>query len=76
MNRRKIMFTFDGTPEDVVEHFRRYFGPTQKAFDSLDDAGQVALRKDLVDLWTEHNQATGGTTKVESEYLEVIAKKQ
>jgi ubiquinone/menaquinone biosynthesis C-methylase UbiE len=75
MNRRKIMFTFDGSPEDAVEHFRQYFGPTQKAFDSLDEAGQAALRKELVDLWTEHNQATYGTTKVESEYLEVIARR-
>ena len=75
MNRRKIMFTFDGTPEDVVEHFRKYFGPTQKAFDSLDEAGQAALRKDLVDHWTKNNQAADGTTKVEGEYLEVIATK-
>lgn len=73
MNRRKILFTFDGSPAEVVEHFRQYFGPTQKAFDSLNETGQAALRKDLVDLWTEHNQATNGTTKVESEYLEVIA---
>jgi hypothetical protein len=75
LNRRKIVFTFDGSPADVVEQFRQYFGPTQKAFDSLDEAGQAALRKDLVDLWNEHNQATDGTTKVESEYLEVIAKR-
>jgi SAM-dependent methyltransferase len=75
MNRRKIMFTFAGSPADVVEHFRQYFGPTQKAFDSLDEAGQAALRKDLVGLWTEHNQATDGSTKVESEYLEIVAKK-
>jgi len=75
MNRRKIMFTFQGSPEEVVEHFRQYFGPTQKAFDSLDESGQAALRKELVDLWTERNQATDGTTSVESEYLEVKARK-
>ena len=75
MNRRKIMFTFDGTPEQVVEHFRQYFGPTNRAFASLDEAGQAALRKDLVDHWTKNNQATDGTTRVEGEYLEVIAKK-
>ena len=75
MNRRKILFTFDGSPADVVEHFRQYFGPTQKAFDSLDENGQAALRKDLEDLWTRHNRATDGTTEVESEYLEVIATK-
>lgn len=75
MNRRKIFFTYEGSPADSVELFRQYFGPTQKAFDSLDEAGQAALRKDLVDLWTEQNQATDGTTRIESEYLEVIATK-
>jgi ubiquinone/menaquinone biosynthesis C-methylase UbiE len=75
LNRRKITFTYPFGPEEVVEHFRKYFGPTQKAFESLDEAGQAALRKDLVELWTQHNQATDGTIKVESEYLEVIAKK-
>jgi len=73
--RCKVFFEFPFGPEDVAEHFRKYFGPTQKVFDSLDEAGQAALRKDLVDLWTGHNQATDGTTKVESEYLEVIATK-
>jgi ubiquinone/menaquinone biosynthesis C-methylase UbiE len=73
LTRRKIMFEYPFGPEEVVEHFRKYFGPTQKAFESLDEAGQEALRKDLVDLWTKYNQATDGTTKVESEYLEVIA---
>ena len=75
LNRRKITFEYPFGPEEVVEHFRKYFGPTQKAFESLDQAGQDALRKDLVDLWTKHNQATDGSTKVESEYLEVIATK-
>ena len=75
LNRRKIMFEYPFGPEEVVEHFRKYFGPTQKAFESLDEAGQEALRKDLVDLWTKHNQATDGSTKVESEYLEVIARR-
>jgi len=75
MRRVPIMFHFDMPPTDVVEHFRMYFGPTQKAFESLDADGQAALRTDLENLWKEHNQATDGTTKVESEYLEVRAKK-
>jgi SAM-dependent methyltransferase len=75
LNRRKIMFQYPFGPEEVVEHFRKFFGPTQKAFESLDGVAQDALRKDLVDLWTKHNQATDGTTKVESEYLEIVATK-
>lgn len=71
--RRKITFTYPFGHKEVVEHFKLYFGPTVKAFGSLDPAGQDALRKDLEELWTEHNQATDGTTEVESEYLEVRA---
>lgn len=74
MTRRKITFEYPYGPEEVVEHFRRYFGPTQKAFESLGE-GSEALRKDLVDLWTKHNRAADGGTNVESEYLEVIAMK-
>lgn len=75
MTRQKIMFTYPFAPADVVEHFRKFFGPTQKAFESLDQQGQDALRKDLEDLWTEYNHANDGTTQVESEYLEVRATK-
>jgi hypothetical protein len=58
----------------VVEHFRTYYGPTNRAFAALDAAGQAeGLRGDLERLWTEHNSATDGTTRIESEYLEVVA---
>lgn len=66
-------FTFPFLPKDVVEHFRSYFGPAQKAFAALDENGQAALRRDLEQLWTANNRATDGTTEVLSEYLEVIA---
>ena len=73
MRRVPIMFHLDMPPEDVVEHFRLYFGPTQKAFESLEADGQAALRSDLENLWKDYNRATDGTTQVESEYLEVKA---
>jgi ubiquinone/menaquinone biosynthesis C-methylase UbiE len=75
LTRRKITFTYPFGPEEVVEHFRKYFGPTQKQFEMLDEAGQSAMRADLVALWEQNNQATDGTTRVESEYLEVLARK-
>jgi hypothetical protein len=31
------------------------------------------LRRDLETLWAQHNRATDGTTRVEAEYLEVVA---
>jgi hypothetical protein len=72
-NERNITFKFPFSPAEVVEHFRNYFGPVQKAFGALDESGQAALRRDLERLWTENNQATDGTTHGDSQYLEVIA---
>ena len=73
MKPQMIRFAFPFSPADVVEHFRLYYGPTQKAFGTLDETKQAALRKDLEQLWTANNLATDGTTSVDGEFLEVIA---
>lgn len=70
---RNVPFEFPFSPAEVVEHFRVYYGPTNKAFGTLDENGQAALRQDLEQLWANNNKATDGTTSVEAEYLEVIA---
>jgi ubiquinone/menaquinone biosynthesis C-methylase UbiE len=78
MNRRIVTFNYPFSPKEVVEHFHNYFGPTQKAFDALegDEEKQTALRRELENIWEEHNQADDGTTVVESEYLEVVARRE
>ncbi|HEU4507031.1 MAG TPA: class I SAM-dependent methyltransferase [Pyrinomonadaceae bacterium] len=68
-----VTWVFPFSPAETVEHFRLYYGPTQKAFGLLDEEKQAALRKDLEQLWSSKNQATDGTTLVPAEYLEVIA---
>jgi SAM-dependent methyltransferase len=73
LTRRLIMFNYPFPPPEVVEHFRLYYGPTQRAFAALDADQQAALRRDLERLWSENNQAADGATRVEAEYLEVIA---
>lgn len=60
-------------PSEVVEFFRVYYGPTNRAFAALDDAGQSALRQDLEQLWTDNNRADDGSTDVGAELLEVVA---
>ena len=60
-------------PAEVVEFFRVYYGPTNRAFAALDAAGQGALRQDLEQLWTANNRARDGSTRIEAEYLEVSA---
>ncbi|HEX6043713.1 MAG TPA: class I SAM-dependent methyltransferase [Pyrinomonadaceae bacterium] len=70
---RIVSFAFPFSPAEVVEHFRLYYGPSQKAFAALDEEKQGALRRDLEELWTRNNTKTDGTTSVEAEYLEVVA---
>ncbi|MGH9845174.1 MAG: class I SAM-dependent methyltransferase [Blastocatellia bacterium] len=71
--RRNLVMVFPMTPPEAVEFFRAWYGPTQRAFAALDEAGQAALRRDLERLWTEHNYATDGATRIAAEYLEVTA---
>lgn len=71
--RRIITFEYPFSPEEVVYYFRVWYGPTLRAFAALDEAQRDALHRDLERLWTDHNQASDGTTRVQSEYLEVIA---
>jgi ubiquinone/menaquinone biosynthesis C-methylase UbiE len=66
-------FDYPFPPEDVVEFYGTNYGPMSRAFASLDPDGQESLRSELVQLWSSHNKATDDSTKVDAEYLEVIA---
>lgn len=72
-SRESVHFNFPFGPAEVVEHFRLYYGPTNKAFGALDENGQKELRAALEEHWTKHNIATDGTTVVPAEYLKVVA---
>jgi SAM-dependent methyltransferase len=73
LTRRLITFDFPFSPFEVVETFRLYYGPTYRAFAALDEAGQAALFQELDQLWSIHNQSPNGITRVQSEYLEIVA---
>ena len=73
LTRRLYRFEYPFPADAVVEFFRVNYGPMTRAFASLDASGQKILRSELVRLWAEHNTATDNTTKVEAEYLEVVA---
>ena len=66
-------FDYPFSPAIVVDFFRTNYGPMSRAFASLDAGGQKTLWADLVTLWSANNKAVDGTTKVDAEYLEVIA---
>ncbi|MBN9391061.1 MAG: class I SAM-dependent methyltransferase [Chloroflexi bacterium] len=72
---RKVQFLLPFSPAQTVDYFIQYYGPTNRAYAACSPEKQVALRQDLENLWSSHNTARDGTTAVESEYLEVIAKR-
>ena len=72
--RRIARMRYPFSPAEVVEFFRKYYGPTHRAFAALDETRQAALRQDLVRLQSEANVSSDpGSTEVEAEYLEVVA---
>jgi SAM-dependent methyltransferase len=73
LRRQVFHFDYPFPPDAVVEFFRANYGPMSRAFASLDGNGQENLRGELVSLWSAHNQAVDDTTKVDAEYLEVMA---
>ena len=70
--RRHYTLSYPFPPSEVVEFFRLYYGPTNRAFASLDAGGGERLRQELEALWSSHNRAGMGCTTILAEYLEVI----
>ncbi|MBI2687157.1 MAG: class I SAM-dependent methyltransferase [Acidobacteria bacterium] len=66
-------FDYPFAPDAVVDFYRKNYGPVSRAFGSLDANGQESLRSELVRLWAGHNYADGNATKVDAEFLEVLA---
>ena len=69
LERIMYPFVYPFGPEGVVDFFRTYYGPTNRAFAVLGESEQAALRADLIAYWTEHNQGGDAATRLESELL-------
>jgi SAM-dependent methyltransferase len=73
VERRPIRFRFEMPVEKTVEHWIEYYGPLNRAAQSLDEARRHEFQKALVELWRKHNRGGGAATEVAAEYLEVRA---
>ena len=73
--RRIFNFRY-ASPGHWLQVFRDYYGPAQKAFARLDDAGQAALERDLIALMARFNTAGPASLVVPSDYLEVVITKR
>jgi len=68
--RREFVFRYEST-EHFTDMFRRFYGPTYKAFRALDLEGQAHLASDIADLAAKFNRSKVSFV-VPGEYLEVV----
>jgi ubiquinone/menaquinone biosynthesis C-methylase UbiE len=71
VEKRYFVFRYS-SPAAYVAFWRRFYGPTLKAFEAVGVAGRDALEWDLIDLIGRFNRADDGTMVVPSEYLEAV----
>ena len=61
--RDTFTFNFPGTPSQLVDVFRKYYGPTMNAFEAAEKQGRAAeLQKELEDLFNGQNKSQDATS--------------
>lgn len=73
ITRYMYPFKYPFPPAKVVDYFNEYYGPTNRAYGSLNEAAKKSYHDDLTAVWTANNRATDGTTDVLGEYIEAVA---
>jgi len=68
--RRDFLFRYEST-DHFIDVFRRFYGPTYKAFRALDLEGQARLASDIADVAAKFNRKKTSFV-VPGEYLEVL----
>ncbi len=58
--------------QHALEVFRKYFGPTVRAYEVVGAAGEAELSAELLKLYARYNRAKDGTFAGEAVYLESI----
>jgi SAM-dependent methyltransferase len=66
--RDTFTFNFPGTPSELVDEFRKYYGPTMNAFEAAEKKGRAAeLQKELEELFNSQNNAGRGRAVSDSQ---------
>jgi ubiquinone/menaquinone biosynthesis C-methylase UbiE len=65
----------DKSPADVIDSFRRFYGPTMNAFEAAEKNGKVEeLHTQLLELANEQNTSTDGGTSIPATFLRVTVR--
>ena len=68
-------FRSTGTPADLVETFRRYYGPAMNAFAAAEKVGETdKLARELTELFESQNRG-GAQTEIPATFLKVTIRK-
>jgi ubiquinone/menaquinone biosynthesis C-methylase UbiE len=63
------------SPADLIESFRRFYGPTMNAFEAAEKSGKVEeLHQQLWELANAQNTGTGGGTSIPATFLRVTVR--
>jgi len=69
------MFNYPGSPSELVDVFRTYYGPTMNAFEAAaSDGGEAKLQAELEALFNEQNTGDGATS-IPATFLRVTAQR-
>jgi ubiquinone/menaquinone biosynthesis C-methylase UbiE len=71
VERRHVTFRYR-SPEAFLDYWKRYYGPTTKAFEAVGEAAAPALTADLLELIARFDRSGDGTMVVPNEYLEAV----
>jgi SAM-dependent methyltransferase len=70
--RENYVFDFPMTPIELVNTFKKYYGPTMNAFEAAEKNGKSAqLQRELEDLFISQNTATGNHSTIPATFLKV-----
>ena len=71
--RDTYTFNFPGAPSDLVDAFRKYYGPTMSAFEAAEKNGRAGdLQKELEVLFNSQNKSTSkDATSIPATFLRV-----
>ena len=75
--RRAFDESFASPPAELVDAFRKYYGPTMNAFEAAEKNGRTAeLKKELDDLFNSQNKSTAaGATVIPATYARVTVRR-
>ena len=65
----------DKGPAELIESFRRFYGPTMNAFEAAQNSGKVeALHGQLLELASSQNRGTAGGTSIPATFMRVTVR--